>query len=120
MIHRPWSTSSTRYDLHPLAATERSELTYTKVLSETDILRAVEGKHFMNLLCDLSSSASVFPRCYQLEGVQCDESKSEGEGGSAIVYKGKYDGKVVCVKVLKTAPNVKTLKVSTYPLFHSL
>ncbi|KAJ3554667.1 hypothetical protein NP233_g12371 [Leucocoprinus birnbaumii] len=57
----------------------------------------------LSMLCKLASSAGVYPRAHLLSGVTCDENEDDpiGEGGFSTVYKGRYQGEAVCVKVLR-------------------
>ncbi|KAF9447093.1 kinase-like protein [Macrolepiota fuliginosa MF-IS2] len=80
------------------------------VLRETNILASNEGKRVLSMLCKLVKSASVFPRCYRLEGVHVD-SELSGAGGFADVYEGVYRGQKICVKIVRRYQKLDQLQI---------
>lgn len=71
---------------------------------------AKQKRIVLHLLSKLSKSAQVFPKTLQLENVQCDLTLAVAGGGYGNIYKGKYEGKQVCVKALRIYEQNKNLK----------
>ncbi|KXN89024.1 Ribosomal protein S6 kinase alpha-3 [Leucoagaricus sp. SymC.cos] len=56
-------------------------------------------KRVLDLLCALAKAAQVFPKCYEVSGVQLVLGTPEYSGGYGDIYKGKYRGHSVGIKV---------------------
>lgn len=76
-----------------------------KILREMNDLTTEEGKRALSLLCKLAKSINIFPRCYELKGIQCDPLKPLGGGGFAEVYKGEYGSQAICLKIVRLHQN---------------
>lgn len=74
---------------------------FRKTLHEAEFLMGDERKRVLSLLCKLAQSAYVFPRCYELQGVQYNPLKPLGGGGYADVFKGEYENRVICLKIVR-------------------
>ncbi|KXN83775.1 Serine/threonine-protein kinase HT1, partial [Leucoagaricus sp. SymC.cos] len=74
----------------------------------TNALQAEERKSVLSLLTKLAKSAQVFPGCYELKEVSCDFDMPLYEGGFGLIYKGDYQGQVVCVKAIRMNEKQKT------------
>ncbi|KAF9449296.1 kinase-like protein [Macrolepiota fuliginosa MF-IS2] len=74
---------------------------FWKVLRESStILTTGEQRRTLSTLCKLAKKASVFPRCYELKGIQYSPRLLDG-GSFGDVYKGEYKNQVICVKAIR-------------------
>ncbi|KAF9447814.1 kinase-like protein [Macrolepiota fuliginosa MF-IS2] len=72
------------------------------ILHGANMLRTDEWKRILSLLRELARIACVFPRCYNLKGVQYDTKPFEA-GGFADIYRGRYKGKSICLKIVRVS-----------------
>ncbi|KXN92897.1 hypothetical protein AN958_07832 [Leucoagaricus sp. SymC.cos] len=79
---------------------ETTKLHNLQVVTEIPVLPTdKKKKRALDLLCVLVKSAQVFPKCYELVGVEFDLGSPVSQGGFGTVYKGMFDGRSVAVKV---------------------
>lgn len=71
-----------------------------KVLHEENALAAHEGRSILALLSKLAKTNQMFPQCYDLNGVHFDNIP-QGGGGFADIYKGTYQDKTICLKIVR-------------------
>ncbi|KAF9444021.1 kinase-like protein [Macrolepiota fuliginosa MF-IS2] len=74
------------------------------ILHETNKLQTYNGGRVLFLLCRLARSASVFPRCYEIKGVQRGTIVQDA-GTFADVYKGQFKNETVCFKMVRITQN---------------
>ena len=83
-----------------------------------DIDISPEYKHrHMTALIKLSKASGLVPKCLVLEGIEVDD-KPIASGGFGDVYKGRYRGQEMALKVLKVYQKSdiqKRLKVTVCP-----
>jgi len=60
-----------------------------------------EKRRALSLLGKLAKSAGVFPRCYELRGVEYNRDLPVAGGGFAEVFRGEYEGEAICLKVVR-------------------
>ncbi|KXN90844.1 Serine/threonine-protein kinase HT1 [Leucoagaricus sp. SymC.cos] len=72
------------------------------VLHEDGILEGGTGKQMLRLFTKLARSANVFPRCYELKGVELEMTKPQDGGGFADIYRGKCGKQSICLKVVRS------------------
>ncbi len=84
------------------------ELIWPLYKSLRDLVKHNERDQVLAELCRLAKSAQVYPRCYELKGIQRDP-KPVAEGGFATVYKGTHKNQTICLKIMKQV-NVETLR----------
>lgn len=73
-----------------------------------------ERKHVLRLVPKLAGNAQVYPRKYDLTGVECEVDQPVDGGGYGSIYKGTYNGQIVCVKAVRmyqTGAKMTDLKV---------
>jgi hypothetical protein len=74
----------------------------SKILDDPDILTPDERRHALLLLSKLAKSAQIFPRCFELVGVECNLNRVPfTEGGFGWIYKGSFESQVICVKAAR-------------------
>ncbi|KAG6831370.1 hypothetical protein H0H87_005300 [Tephrocybe sp. NHM501043] len=49
----------------------------------------------------LSKKSGLYPVCYELKGIQQDESEPVTAGGFADIYRGTFEGHAVCLKAIR-------------------
>lgn len=76
-----------------------------QVLHQAHISTVNEWKRVPNLSCKLAKFAQVYPRCYELHGIQYSHEPIS-EGGFANVHKGTYRNRMLCLKIVRQV-NVK-------------
>lgn len=94
---------------------------WLQVARDANIFEANDRRRAVALLCKLAKSSQVFPQCYELTGVE-DSGDLIGSGGFADVYKGKYRGQTVCLKVFRVCheprDSDRLAKVSLFPCYY--
>ncbi|KXN83965.1 hypothetical protein AN958_00609 [Leucoagaricus sp. SymC.cos] len=71
---------------------------------ENDVViqSSTQRKHLLHLLAKIAKSSQVFPKRFEITGVQCDVTATPvNEGGYGYIFKGAYENQVVCVKAVK-------------------
>lgn len=87
-----------------------------QVAHNEDLIYTSERRRALSLLCKLAKSARVFPRCYELKGIEYDSEPVDG-GGFAEVHKGKYRDEKICLKIVRVYQKQQSdeiLRVSPY------
>ncbi|KAK0230048.1 kinase-like domain-containing protein [Armillaria fumosa] len=100
--HKPWN------DIR-LAPTSPLDVMILDVLQkELDDARRDDQNYFsrcFKCLRALSKERDIFPQCFSMsDGIARDHGDPIDGGGAADIWTGKLDGKVVCLKVLRTFP----------------
>ncbi|KAF5354973.1 hypothetical protein D9756_005535 [Leucocoprinus leucothites] len=72
-----------------------------EVLIDGGALSHVERKHIVHLLAKLATSTQVFPKKYEIKGIECDFSQAENEGAFGLIYKGKLSRQTLCIKAVR-------------------
>lgn len=87
--------------------------TKSQELRETNVLENEKRRYLFSLFCEFATSGQVFPRSFQLSGIQCTSEIAYRESGLAIVYKGIHRGsdQAVAIKAIKKL-DIEILRVS--------
>ncbi len=98
-----------------LFATQATELIWPLDKSLHDQVTRNERDQVLSVFYRLAKSARVYPRCYELRGIQYDP-KPVAEGGFATVHKGTHKSQTICLKIMKPAKDETLRRVGADPL----
>jgi hypothetical protein len=74
---------------------------FPQVLNDDNGLQPDQRRRLFYLFMKLVKSAQVYPKSFELTGVNCKLAQPVNEGGYGSIYKGELQGHEVCVKAVR-------------------
>ncbi len=90
---------------------------YEKILREKGgILATEEGISVLSLLYALTQSTQVFPRCYELKGIDPDKCEHIAKGTFSEVFRAYHEGQTLCLMATRRISGGRSRSVSSFQL----